>query len=47
MALDASKVLIGLAEQSATTGAISQGAVVETVPTTMEEALAAATGRPR
>lgn len=42
MALDASKVLIGLAEQSATTGAISQGEVVETIPTTMDEALAAA-----
>lgn len=41
MALDASKVLIGLADQQ-TTGAISYGDIVETVPTSMQNAITAA-----
>lgn len=39
---DASKVLIGLAEQSSTTGAIAFGDPVTTIPTTLQEALTAA-----
>ena len=42
MAIDASKVLIGLADQNATTGAVSYGDIVGSIPTTMAEALAAA-----
>lgn len=42
MALDASKVLIGLADQSATTGAISYGDIVTTIPTSMATAITAA-----
>lgn len=47
MALDAAKVLIGTADQQATTGAIRSGALLETIPTTFAEAetaLAAMTG---
>lgn len=41
MALDAGKVLIGLADQQ-TTGAISYGDIVETIPTSMQNAITAA-----
>lgn len=41
MATDATKVYIGLADQSKTTGAASRGPVITDIPETMEEALAA------
>lgn len=41
MALNAAKVLIGTADQQATTGAIRNGAVLTTIPTTFAEAQAA------
>lgn len=44
MGLDAAKVYIGTADQSATTGAISSGAIVETIPNTIDEALTAIEG---
>lgn len=44
MALDATKVIIGLADQSKTTGALRRGPVINNIPDTFAEALAAIAG---
>jgi len=44
MALDAKKVYVGTAEQSATTGAVLSGDVMTTIPTDIEAALTAISG---
>ena len=41
MGIDATKVIIGLADQSTTTGALSRGAVITTIPATLDAALTA------
>ena len=41
MALDATKVIIGLADQSKTTGALSRGPVITDIPTDIEAAITA------
>lgn len=44
MGINAKEVLIGLADQSATTGALARGAVLTTVPADIDAALAAISG---
>lgn len=44
MGLNTTKVIIGLADQTKTTGALSRGPVITNIPETMEEALAAIAG---
>jgi hypothetical protein len=44
MGINANKVFVGLPEQSTTTGALSYGAVLTTIPKTFDEAVSAISG---